>query len=216
MGGGRFFIDNNLVENAIRPLALGRKNFLFCGNHDAAIRASIVYSLVDSCKALDVDPREWMEDVLLRIPGNENNREALRELLPDKWAKQTNWNQLDPTWNNLTQFGQVDSNLKSNIQVVFYRRLTRFAQSMTRLSCRLLGASVPYVLPMDEEADELLESSLWDIPSASTGGKSLFQRRLGIISNLLHARRRYKVFYDTSSRGMILAYVRGYLFWGEE
>ena len=45
---GRFCIDNNLVENAIRPLALGRKNFLFCGNHDAAIRAAIVYSLVDS------------------------------------------------------------------------------------------------------------------------------------------------------------------------
>ena len=43
-----------------------------------------------SCKELDLDPREWMEDVLLRIPGNENNREALRELLPDKWAKQTN------------------------------------------------------------------------------------------------------------------------------
>ena len=56
----------------------------------------------------------------------------------------------------------------------------RFAQSMTRLSCRLLGASVPFELPMDEEADELLESSLWDIPSATTGGKSLFQRRLGI------------------------------------
>ena len=51
---------------------------------------AIVYSLVDSCKALDVNPREWMEDILLRIPGNENNREALRELLPDKWAKQTN------------------------------------------------------------------------------------------------------------------------------
>lgn len=94
--------------------------------------------------------------------------------------------------------------------------MLRFTQSMTRLSCRLLGASVPFGLPMDEEADELLESSLWDIPSASTGGKSLFQRRLGIISNLLHARRRYKVFYDTSSLGMILAYVRGYLFGGEE
>lgn len=87
---GRFCIDNNLVENAIRPLALGRKNFLFCGNHDAATRAAIVYSLVDSCKALGVDPREWMEDVLLRIPGNENNRAALRDLLPDKWTKQTN------------------------------------------------------------------------------------------------------------------------------
>ena len=87
---GRFCIDNNLVENAIRPLALGRKNFLFCGNHDAAVRAAIVYSLVDSCKALGVDPRQWMEDVLLRIPGREANRTALRELLTDKWAKQTN------------------------------------------------------------------------------------------------------------------------------
>ena len=58
--------------------------------NNAAVRAAIVYSLVDSCKALDVNPREWMVDVLLRIPGNENNREALRELLPDKWAKQTN------------------------------------------------------------------------------------------------------------------------------
>ena len=87
---GRFCIDNNLVENAIRPLALGRKNYLFCGNHDAAIRAAIVYSLVDSCKAMGVDPREWMEDVLLRIPSNENNRTALRELLPDKWARKSN------------------------------------------------------------------------------------------------------------------------------
>ena len=81
---------DNLMENAIRPLALGRKNFLFCGNHDAALRAAIVYSLVDSCKALNVDPREWMKDVLLRIPGNENNRDALRKLLPDRWATQTN------------------------------------------------------------------------------------------------------------------------------
>ena len=53
------------------------------------MRAAHRLSLVDSCKALDVNPREWMEDVLLRIPGNENNREALRELLPDKWAKQS-------------------------------------------------------------------------------------------------------------------------------
>lgn len=89
MNDGRFRIDNNLVENAVRPLALGRKNFQFCGNHDAAARAAIIYFLEDSCKALDIDPREWQEDVLLRIPGNENSREALRERLPDKWTKQT-------------------------------------------------------------------------------------------------------------------------------
>ena len=61
------------------------------------MHAAIVYSLVNSCKAMYVNPREWMEDVLLRIPGNENNRETLRELLPGKWAKQTNQNQLDTT-----------------------------------------------------------------------------------------------------------------------
>ena len=82
--------DNNLVENAIRPLALGRKSFLFCVNHDAAVCVAIVYSLVDSCKVVGVDPRQWMEDVLLRISEKENNRAALREFLPDKWAKQTN------------------------------------------------------------------------------------------------------------------------------
>ena len=48
------------------------------------------YRVIQKYKELDVNPREWMEDVLLRIPGNGNNREALRELLPDKWAKQTN------------------------------------------------------------------------------------------------------------------------------
>ena len=64
---GRFCTDKNLVENAIRPLALGRKNVLFYWDHDAAIRAAIVYSLVDRSKTLEVDPREWMEDILLRI-----------------------------------------------------------------------------------------------------------------------------------------------------
>lgn len=87
---GRFCIDNNLVENAIRPLALGRKKFLFCGNHDAAIRAAIVYSLIGSCKAAEVDPREWLEDILLKIPENGTDRSTLRELLPNRWAKKTN------------------------------------------------------------------------------------------------------------------------------
>lgn len=64
---------------------------IWLGRSDhAAVRAAIVYFLVDGCNALGIDPREWMEDVLLRIPGNENNRDVLRELLPDRWAKQTN------------------------------------------------------------------------------------------------------------------------------
>lgn len=85
---GDLLIDNNLVENAIRPLAIGRKNYLFCGNHDAAIRAAIVYSLLDTCKAKDIDPRTWLEDVLLRIPEYESANKDLTSLLPGNWTPQ--------------------------------------------------------------------------------------------------------------------------------
>ena len=78
---GRYNIDNNGVENAIRPLAIGRKNYLFCGNHDAAVRAAIVYSLFSSCKAHDVDVRSWLEDTLKRIPTEKN----VDQLLPCSW-----------------------------------------------------------------------------------------------------------------------------------
>jgi transposase len=83
---GRYQIDNNLVENAIRPLALGRKNYLFCGNHDAAENAAIMYSLLGCCKACDVNPREWLTDVLTRIPAfNNDYSRDLAELLPHNW-----------------------------------------------------------------------------------------------------------------------------------
>ena len=78
---GRYNIDNNGVENAIRPLAIGRKNYLFCGNHDAAVRAAIVYSLFRSCKAHDVDVRSWLEDTLRRIPTEKD----ITKLLPCNW-----------------------------------------------------------------------------------------------------------------------------------
>ena len=84
---GRINIDNNLVENAIRPLAIGRKNYLFCGNDASAVRAAIIYSLISSCKAAEVDPREWMTDVLLRLPLYKNNNQDLGELLPMNWKK---------------------------------------------------------------------------------------------------------------------------------
>lgn len=63
---GRYNIDNNGVENAIRPLAVGRKNYLFCSNHDAAVRATIVYSLFASCKARGIYIRALLENVLCR------------------------------------------------------------------------------------------------------------------------------------------------------
>jgi len=85
---GRYNPDNNLVENAIRPLSLGRKNFMFCGNHDAAENAAIMYSLFGCCKACDVNPREWLTDVLTRIPEyNANYALDLADLLPHKWQE---------------------------------------------------------------------------------------------------------------------------------
>ena len=85
---GRYKMDNNLIENAIRPLALGRKNYLFCGNHDAAENAAIMYSLLGCCKASDVNPREWLTDVFTRIPYyNENYDLDLADLLPHNWKK---------------------------------------------------------------------------------------------------------------------------------
>lgn len=82
---GRINIDNNLIENALRPLALGRKNYLFCGNDASAYRAAIVYSLISTCKAADVDPRTWMEDVLRKIPYCQRDQRDLAELLPFNW-----------------------------------------------------------------------------------------------------------------------------------
>lgn len=83
---GRYQIDNNLVENVIRPLALGRKNYLFCGNHESAENAAIMYSLLGCCKACDVNPREWLTDVLSRIPVyNKDYSMDLADLLPNNW-----------------------------------------------------------------------------------------------------------------------------------
>lgn len=85
---GRYKPDNNLAENAIRPLALGRKNYMFCGNHDAAENAAVIYSLLGCCKASDVNPREWLTDVLTRIPTyNTDYSLDLADLLPLNWKK---------------------------------------------------------------------------------------------------------------------------------
>lgn len=81
---GRYHIDNNGIENAIRPLALGRKNFLFVGNHEAAVRAAIMYSLFSSCKAAGIEPREWLEGILVRLPDFKGDIGAL---LPCNWRK---------------------------------------------------------------------------------------------------------------------------------
>ncbi len=82
---GRIEIDNNQIENTIRPLALGRKNYLFAGSNKGAERAAMMYSFFASCKEHDVNPREWLRDVLLHIGNHKVNR--LEELLPGEWKK---------------------------------------------------------------------------------------------------------------------------------
>ena len=82
-GDGRIEIDNNLVENAIRPVALGRKNYLFAGSHEAAQRAAVTYSLLATCKKHGVEPQAWLTNVLTRIPTHPHK--AVHELLPHIW-----------------------------------------------------------------------------------------------------------------------------------
>lgn len=77
---GRIELDNNLIENAIRPMAIGRKNYLFCGSHDAAQNAAMLYSFFGSCKMQNINPREWLQDTLQKIP--DHSIQKLEELLP--------------------------------------------------------------------------------------------------------------------------------------
>jgi len=80
---GRYNIDNNGAENGVRPLALGRKNYMFCGNNEAAERTAIIYSLLGTCKLAGVNPTVWLTDVLNRLPDHSVLR--LSELLPANW-----------------------------------------------------------------------------------------------------------------------------------
>ena len=80
----RLQIDNNLVENAIRPVAIGRKNYLFAGSHDGARRAAMLYSFLGTCKINNVNPFEWLRDILRRIPSHSVNK--LDQLLPNNWT----------------------------------------------------------------------------------------------------------------------------------
>ena len=83
---GRYKIDNNLIENSVRPVALGKKNFLFCGNHDAAEDAAVIYSLMGCCKAVDVNFRDWFVYFLNNVHSYDHNYSRdLAELLPHNW-----------------------------------------------------------------------------------------------------------------------------------
>jgi transposase len=80
---GRLKPDNNTAENAIRPLTLGRKNWLFAASERGAKATALFLGLIQSCKACGINPWEYFDDVLRRIMSHPANR--LRELLPDQW-----------------------------------------------------------------------------------------------------------------------------------
>lgn len=83
---GPLYRDNNLAENVQRPITLSRKNFLFCGNHEAAANMSVICSLLATCKAHDVNPRAYLNDVIAQMPYHKKaTQEELLNLLPHKW-----------------------------------------------------------------------------------------------------------------------------------
>lgn len=77
---GYWQIDNNTVENKIRPLALGRKNYLFAGSHQAAQQAALMYSLLGTCKLNDIEPLQWLTNTLRKLPDTKTSQ--LHQLLP--------------------------------------------------------------------------------------------------------------------------------------
>jgi len=81
---GMLCIDNNPVENSIRPVAIGRKNYLFAGSHEGAKRSAMLYSLLGTCRMNDVNPFTWLKDVLTRLPSYPINK--IKDLLPHNYA----------------------------------------------------------------------------------------------------------------------------------
>ena len=75
-----------MAENAVRPLALGKKNYLFCRTHEVAYHTSIIYTLLGTCKLWDINPEEWLTETFNRIGNCKQSK--LEELLPHKWIRQ--------------------------------------------------------------------------------------------------------------------------------
>ena len=80
---GKLNMDNNPVENSIRPVAIGRKNYLFAGSHEAAERSAMLYSFLGTCKLNSINPFIWLQDILRRISNYPINK--IEELLPQNW-----------------------------------------------------------------------------------------------------------------------------------
>lgn len=83
---GHYLIDNNLVENAIRIPAVGRRRWLFIGHPDAGWRSAVIYSIIISCRRRGINPQAYLTDVLRRLPGL--NITQIDPLLPENWQPQ--------------------------------------------------------------------------------------------------------------------------------
>jgi transposase len=82
---GRLEIDNNLCENAIRPTAVGKKNFLFVGHPEAGQRSAVIYSVLGSCRRLGINPAEYLQDLFERLPKAKTSE--IKSLTPAAWLK---------------------------------------------------------------------------------------------------------------------------------
>lgn len=85
LGDGRVEIDNNLVENAIRPTALGKKNWLFIGEASAGDRSAILYTIIESCRRRGIEPYAYLREILTRLPHMTNRQ--IPEVLPAVWGR---------------------------------------------------------------------------------------------------------------------------------
>jgi len=81
---GRCEIDNNIIENAIRPVALGRKNYLYAGSHEAAERTAMMYTFMSCCKINNIEPYSWLRDTLTHLPDTKIS--LIDNLLPNNWT----------------------------------------------------------------------------------------------------------------------------------
>ena len=81
---GRLEIDNNLIENAIRPTAVGKKNWLFIGEAAAGERSAIIYTIVENCRRRGIDPFAYLKDVFARLPSMTNWQ--IKDITPKDWA----------------------------------------------------------------------------------------------------------------------------------
>jgi len=78
-------IDSNLIENSIRPSALGKKNFLFIGHPEAGERSAVIYTLLGSCRRHGINPFDYLRDLFTRLPGAKITQ--IKEFTPAAWAK---------------------------------------------------------------------------------------------------------------------------------